>query len=64
MIVIIIVILNLHIIIHFADLPITSLVYNLWSIDATLAVGLSNGKIDVYSSDNQYLMSFNGTSEV
>ena len=45
-------------VIHYTDVTITSLVYNLWSSDATLAVGLSNGKINVYSRENQHLMCF------
>ena len=48
-------------VIHHADVTITSLVYNLWSSDATLAVGLSNGKINVYHKENQCLICFDNS---
>ena len=48
-------------VIHYTDVTIISLVYNLWSSDATLAVGLSNGKINVYSRENQHLMCFDNS---
>ena len=39
------------------DVPITSLAYNLWSNNATLAIGLSNGKINMYNAEDKHITS-------
>ena len=45
------------------EVPITKLAHNLWSSIVTLAIGFSNGKIDVYNAEDKYITSLD-SSEV